>query len=178
MWLGVGWVLHDPSRVLGLSLHKSWRTLDYSPLQNQRLFNPHTLSTDAKRVVATAAAVESLCHRRFRVVTESWKLAWLRRSRPWRIEAWGAVEVGRIPRRSCDQTRIRGSPSTGPTTAIIRGDDPLILLILLYTSSSTCWAHAHYSPQLVELWSFSEFMHIILHNLLSYDLLWAHTCDI
>jgi hypothetical protein len=26
--------------------------------------------------------------------------------------------------------------------------------------------------------TFGEFMHIIPHDLLSYDLLWAHTCDI
>jgi hypothetical protein len=25
---------------------------------------------------------------------------------------------------------------------------------------------------------FGEFMHIITHNLLSYDFLWAHPCDI
>jgi hypothetical protein len=26
--------------------------------------------------------------------------------------------------------------------------------------------------------TFGEFMHIIPHNLVSYDFLWAHTCDI
>jgi hypothetical protein len=36
------------------------------------------------------------------------------------------------------------------------------------------WSALHFT------WTptFGEFMHIIPHDLLSYDLLWAHTCDI
>jgi hypothetical protein len=36
------------------------------------------------------------------------------------------------------------------------------------------WSALHFT------WTptFGEFMHIIPHDLLSYDILWAHTCDI
>jgi hypothetical protein len=37
-----------------------------------------------------------------------------------------------------------------------------------------CWSALHITWTL----TFGEFMHIIPHDLLSYDLLWAHTCDI
>jgi hypothetical protein len=37
-----------------------------------------------------------------------------------------------------------------------------------------CWSALHFT------WTpaFGEFMHIIPHDLLNYDILWAHTCDI
>jgi hypothetical protein len=75
-------------------------------------------------MASRAAAVDSLFRRHFGVGKESWKLAQLRGSRPWQIEARGAVEVGRIPRQSWARSRIRGSPSTGLATASSPGMTP------------------------------------------------------
>jgi hypothetical protein len=48
------------------------------------------------------------------------------------------------------------------------------LLKAMLSFNPYCWSALHFT------WTptFREFMHIIPHNLLSYDLLWAHTCDV
>jgi hypothetical protein len=44
----------------------------------------------------------------------------------------------------------------------------------MLTFNPYCWSALHITLTPI----FGEFMHIISHDMLSYDLLWAHTCDI
>jgi hypothetical protein len=87
--------MHHTAEQSGRGVFVRWR------IKPQRLRDPSP-STPRERERACAAAINSLVRHRFGVVAVSGKLAWLRRSRLWRIGAGGSTWAPQIPRRcSC-----------------------------------------------------------------------------